>query len=384
MHALLRFSIITLILVGSVGVALLLRFSSEPAPKRAVETTAVLVDTVPVERINANFTVRSQGTVRPLTETILSAEVSGTVVELADQFVAGGLFNAGDVLLRIDPTNYRVAVDQADALVKQRQIEYDGAKKLRSSGLRAESEYASAAAQLATARAELTRARRDLERTAIRLPYDGMVRSKAVDIGQFVTPGSRLGVTFATEAAEVRLPLTDADLAFVALPDIGSTGETGPAVTLSAERRGQLAEWKARIVRTEGVVDETSRVSYAVARVVDPYALRRVGEVLPMGTFVRAEIEGQSEQDILRVPRRALRGSDQLMLMEEGGLLRIRTVDVRRTNADWAYIADGVSEGERVITTVLESPVNGMLVRSAEPVEEAAASTGQTVDDTGS
>ena len=126
--------------------------------------------------------------------------------------------------MRIDPTNYEVAFRQAEALVKQRQIEYDGASKLRSQGYRAEAEHASAAAALASAEAELTRANRNLQRTYIRLPYAGIVRSKEADLGQFVNMGTPLGITFATDHAEVRLPLTDTDLAFIDLPTTGEQG----------------------------------------------------------------------------------------------------------------------------------------------------------------
>lgn len=377
MHLFIRAIIITAIVAGSLAVAVMLTMSRDPAPRKPAEPTAILVDTIPVERVNTSFTVQSQGTVRPRIETLLSAEVSGTVVEMSDAFVAGGIFEPDDVLLRIDPTNYRVAVEKSQALVKQRQIEFDGAQKLRSSGFRAESEYASAAAQLASAKAELTGAQRNLERTAIRLPYAGMVRAKEVDIGQFVSPGARLGTVFATATAEIRLPLTDSDLGFVNLPDAGATGAAGPAVRLTAVRKGVPTSWTGNIVRTEGVVDETSRVTYAIAKIDDPYALQRSGSALPIGTFVSAEIEGASESDVLRVPRAALRGSDQIMVMDADSTLRIRSVGVARTNADWAYLSAGVSEGEQVIMTVLESPVNGMLVRTRDRAVDTAAGSSE-------
>jgi RND family efflux transporter MFP subunit len=306
---------------------------------------------------------------------VLSAEVSGAIVEISPAFVAGGIFDAGEVLLRIDPTNYSVAVRQAEALVKQRQIEYDGASKLRSQGYRAESEYASAAAALASAEAELVRARRNLERTEIRVPYDGIVRNKDADIGQFVSTGTRLGVTFATDVAEVRLPLTDRDLAFVNLPyaaELTESGEgSGPVVTLSAVQRGRPTEWSARIVRSEGVVDENSRVTYAVARVEDPYRLRSDGDALPVGSFVSASIDGRSTDGLLRVPRYALRGSDQLLFVDDDNILRIRSVTVVRADADYAYLGAGAASGDRVIITTLESPINGMLVRTMDETQGA-------------
>jgi RND family efflux transporter MFP subunit len=362
------------LIVGILGVAvalsvLLSTIRKEP-PKKPVENLAMLVEVVELEPVDARFPVRSQGTVRPRTETVLSAEISGAIVEISQKFVAGGVFEANEMLMRIDPTNYTVAVTQAEALLRQRQIEYEGAKKLKSQGYRAESEFASAAAALATAEADLVRAKRNLERTFIRLPYSGMVRSKEADLGQFVNPGTRLGVTFATDYAEVRLPLTDRDLAFVDLPyaaEITATAETsGPDVVLSAEQRGRLVEWPARIVRSEGVVDESSRVTYAVAKVDDPYALDSEHVPLPMGTFVTASIEGLAMQGLLRVPRHALHGSDQLLFVDGENRLRIRSVSIARADAKYAYISGGAEAGERVILTALESPINGMPVRTAD------------------
>ncbi|MEM6512307.1 MAG: efflux RND transporter periplasmic adaptor subunit [Pseudomonadota bacterium] len=363
LRSVLRFLLIAGILLSSVVVFRILMLSSPEPPKRANVPTEILVDTVTLERVNAEFSVRSQGTVQPRTETILSAEVSGTITDISPKFIAGGFFDAGEVLMRIDPTNYDVAVRQAEAVLAQRQIEFDGASKLRTQGFRAEAEYASAAAALASAEAELVRANRNLERTFIRLPYDGLVRAKDADLGQFVNPGTRLGVTFATDVADVRLPLTDQDLAFVTLP---SGGEAGPDVTLTATQKGKPQNWDAAVVRSEGVVDASSRVTYAVAEIPDPYALRSDRAPIPVGTFVSARIAGTSIDDILRVPRAAIRGSDQLIFRDSESRLRIRTVSIIRADADYAYIDDGARAGDEVITTALESPVNGTPVRTLD------------------
>lgn len=364
MRILLILGILALAIVTAVA---MVGLREAPAKKPQVELDP-LVDVVVLEKMTANFAVRSQGTVQPRTETVLSAEVSGTISSISPKFIAGGVFQANEVLMRIDPTNYEVAVDQAEALVLQRQIEYDGAKKLKSQGYRAETEFASAAAALATAKAEQVRAKRNLERTFIRLPYEGIVRSKDSDVGQFVSPGTRLGVTFATDFAEVRLPLTDLDLAFVSLPDAAdiaeSGGADGPDVVLSAVRKGQATEWPAKIVRTEGVVDEKSRVTYAVARIDDPYRLHSDGLVLPVGTFVGAEIEGAVMENIIRIPRSVVRGSDKLVLVDDQNILRIRQMDVIRSDADYVYVSDDGLAGARVVQTALETPVNGMSVRT--------------------
>ena len=366
------------IFAAAMGIAIGLSQMKPPPETNDIPDVAPLVEVLPLVESAQSFRIASQGTVRPRTLTILSAEVSGSIVSISPKFIAGGIFLAGEELMRVDPTNYVVAVDQATATLTQRQIEYDGALKLRTQGYRAESEFASAAAALAAARADLVKAVRNLERTHITLPYDGMVRAKEADLGQYVNPGSRLGVTFATDYAEVRLPLTDNDLAFIDLPgasDISKSGAAdGPLVNLSAVQKGRTRHWRAQIVRTEGVVDEKNRVTYAVARIVDPYKLSGVDgdeSPLPIGTFVAADIEGSTVGSVIRVPRTALRGNNQLMFVDAENRLRIRNVDVVRADARFAYLSGGAMLGDRISTTVIESPINGMKVRTTDdPVPE--------------
>ena len=366
------------IFVMAAGGAIGLTKMKPPPESKEIAVATPLVEVLALENITASVAIASQGTVRPRTETVLSAEVSGSIVSISPKFIAGGIFAKGEELLRIDQTNYAAAVEQARATVIQRQIEFDGAKKLRSQGYRAESEYASAVAALAAASSDLVKAERNLERTHIRLPYAGMVRAKEADLGQYVNTGTRLGVTFATDFAEVRLPLTDRDLAFIDLPDaaaISSTGSaSGPLVELSAVQKGQRSTWQAQIVRTEGVVDEKNRVTYAVARIEDPYNLRSDSLIewsLPMGTFVAADIQGTTVENVVRVPRMALRGNDQLMFIDAENSLRIRTVDVLRADAEYAYLNGATIDGDRITMTAIESPLNGMTVRTSDdPVEE--------------
>jgi RND family efflux transporter MFP subunit len=375
-----KFVVIPGILIGAIALMTVMsQFKPEP-PKRETENLDLLVETLTLEVSTESFRIGSQGTVRPRTQTVLSAEVSGSIVSISPQFVAGGVFGKGEVLMRIDPTNYAVAVDRSEALVAQRQIEFDGAAKLRSQGYRAESEYASAKAALAAAKAELVSARRNLERTYIRLPYEGMVLSKNTDIGQFVNPGTQLGVTFATDIAEIRLPLTDQDLAFIDLPD-ASNAATGlaPQVTLTATQKGKTVHWDAEIVRSEGVVDEKSRVTYAVAQVTDPYRMHSDGNALPVGTFVAAQITSSDAIDVIRIPRTALRGADQVLVVIDENKIEIRTVDIVHSDAKFAYVGAGVTAGERITITAIEAPTNGMSVRTAESIAAAAGNTETTV-----
>lgn len=371
-RALLIVSILAVAIAGALGLSTM----KPPPESKDIADVAPLVNVITLDVADASFRIESQGTIQPRTETTLSAEISGAIVGISPKFVAGGVFRAGEELLRIDPSNYAAAVDRAEALLEQRRIEFEGAEKLRSQGYRAEAEYASAVAALAAAKADLVNAQRNLERTIISLPYAGMVRTKSADLGQYVNPGTMLGVTFATDFAEVRLPLTDQDLAFIDLPnatDIQDSGSSaGPAVELTAIQQGEARSWTAQIVRTEGVVDEKNRVTYAVARIVDPYQLdsrKGDGFPLPIGTFVAASIVGTTVSDIIRIPRIALRGNRQLMFVDAEDRLYIRDVDILRSDAEYAYLRSGAKAGDRISLTTIESPLNGMKVRTSGATE---------------
>jgi len=376
-----RVFIVIIVVTSVAGMVSLKNMRPEPK-KKPVKATSLLIDVLDLKSSQITFEIQSQGTVKPRTETILSAEVSGQIINISDKFIAGGFFKKDEILMQIDPTNYQVAVDQARAFLQQREIEFNGAKSLSNKGYRAEAELAAAKASLATAKASLVKAKKNLDRTKIRLPYDGLVKSKDSDIGQFVNPGSRLGSTFAVNTAEVRLALTDQDLAFINLPeaaDIAASGSfNGPSVKLSAIRKGQFQQWDAHIIRTEGVVDEKSRVTYAVAQIKDPYRLShsdsnwKNSAALPIGTFVKATISGRSFPNIIKVPRSAIRGKNELMFIDTENYLHIRKVNILRSDSKFAYIQQGVEHGDRISITAIDSPINGMKVRTEDetPVDE--------------
>ena len=210
--------------------------------------------------------------------------------------------------------------------------------------------------------AALEKAEEDLNRTIIRAPYDGMVREKVADIGQYVNVGSQLARTFAIDRAEVRLPLTQQDLKFLDLRGL----DRGQAleVDLFSDIGGERFHWPARIVRSEGVIDPVSRVLYVVAQVEDPYDLARGGhEPLRIGTFVTAEIEGKSGGDLFTIPRHALSRGTTLWIVDDQFRIHPREVSIVRTDEQYAYVNGGLSEGERFAVTPIDTPLPGMQVR---------------------
>ncbi|KAA9133561.1 efflux RND transporter periplasmic adaptor subunit [Marinihelvus fidelis] len=365
--------------------------SAAKRPERNVdEQQAVLVETIRAETRSLNLVVRSQGAVRPRTETTLVAEVSGRIVSVSPNFVAGGSFSAGETLLEIDPSDYAAAVKRAEAALASRhalladeQARSEQAIKdwrnLGKSGdvpelVARKPQLADATANVLAAEADLEKARRDLQRTRISVPYDGLVREKIADIGQYAAPGAQLGVTFAVDSAEIRLPVSAADLAYLELPGTAEADpESAPAVSLQADVGGTARRWDARIIRTEGVIDEASRVLYAVAQVVDPYGLlgQSTQPELRVGTFVSAAIEGRHVDNVVVLPRYVLRNDNTVLVANAENELEVRQVGVVRAGADVVYIDSGVSDGERVVTTTLDAPIPGTrLAIAGEPAAE--------------
>ncbi|MCP5057151.1 MAG: efflux RND transporter periplasmic adaptor subunit [bacterium] len=322
--------------------------------------------------------VRAQGTVEPRLETQLVVEVAGRVVWISQALEAGGTFVAGDPLLRIDPRDFENALERARAGVERAVSEHRLAKatEARRKTLHdvgatspasldeAESRAGVAAATLREARAALAVAELDLERTEVRAPFDGTIRVPALSVGMFASRGTGAARIYSSHAVEVRLPIPSEELAFI---DLGEPGtDQAPHVTLTGHFAGSKQRWEGRLVRTEGALDSRTRMVVAVARIdLDPS-----GETpqLPVGLFVEAEIEGRRVESVFDLPRAALRGEDQLLLVDaESSTVHLRQVEVLRAIGDRILVGEGLEEGEQVATRALAMLVEGMEVRS-EPM----------------
>lgn len=371
-----------LVLLAGFGVVQAM-IAAKPAPEKKESTqrlVSLYVDEV--RRDAVVLRVDAHGEARPRTEIDLVPDVAGRIVAIADAFAAGAAFDEGTVLVKIDDADYRLRVTQAEARVAEaeRQLAQEEAaaqiKRQQWERTRAtaaptplqinQPQIAEAVARLAAARAEFAAARLDLERTEIRLPFRGRVRSRAVGVGQYVSVGTTLGRVFSTDAIEVTLPLTDAQLAQLELP-IGYVAErgAGPVVTLTAEVGGEPQRWRGRIVRTHAAVDEGTRLIHAVAEVADPYGAGASDRGVPLavGLFVGAEIAGTRPVEGLVMPRDALRNGDQVYVVNDEDRLEIRRVDVLWSNEEQVLVASGVAAGERVVTSTLANATAGMVVQ---------------------
>ena len=197
-------------------------------------------------------------------------------------------------------------------------------------------------------------------------------------MGQFVTTGTNLGITFGIESVEVRLPISIPELDYLELPDPLHPDRTDKLnVTLSTVVGESKKSWQGKIVRTEAVLDKKSRVLYVVARVAHPYLRGPDGWDAPLriGTFVDAVIEGKLLEDVVVVPRSSLRPGNQVWIIDEEQQLRMQDIDVVRADEKSLYVSSGVSDGQLICITSLENPLPGTQVQYTlvdTPAQQAA------------
>lgn len=388
---------IVIVLAGALATGALVRSRPQVETQDTVPL-APLVRVTEVVRQDLTFDVEAQGTVLPRTETTLIAQVAGEVIRVSRNFETGGFLARGETLVELDPRDYQVAVRRARAQVAQAKLqvvqqeaeaeiaieEWQQLGEGEPSALvMRQPQVAQARAGLEAAEAELEKAELDLERTRVKAPFDGRVRVKRVDRGQFLTPGAPLATIHATDYAEVRLPVADDQLAYLDLPFAyrSAAPVEGPGVTLRARFGQHLHTWSGRIVRTEGEFDSRSRMLNLVARIEDPYLAPGGSEggserpPLAVGLFVEAEIDGRPAPGVVVLPRSALRpagGGHQVLVVDGDSRLRFRDVEVTRLDGERAILGGGLEDGEKVCVSPLDVATDGMKVRAAEVAKEAS------------
>ncbi len=359
------------VLVVAYGVATVIRNAGPEIEVVTPEPQPLVVRTIVVQPEKVRLTVESQGEVRAEYMIDFVSEVQGSIKSVAQAFVNGGYFMAGDVLVEIDATDYELARVRAEARVAEQvealEIEKSEAS-LAADGLfpLREAQVASAEARVRSARADLAQAEADLKRTKIKAPFDGRVLFTQVDLGQNISKSQMLGRLYSTGISEIRLPLTDRQLRYLDLPFGARPMDEAldTPVTLRATVGGYPAEWHGQLHRMEGAVDPDNRVWYAVARVEDPYGLQHSEQTTPLavGLFIEAEIEGRSVDNVYRLPRSALRNDNNVLIVDADNRLRSRAVNVLRTDFKSVLISDGLTAGDRVCVSPVEAFIDGLIV----------------------
>lgn len=372
---------IIVLIIGMLGAFALVK-SREVIQPKPTEVPPPLVRVKSVQPTDFQLIIPAHGTVAPRTQTTLVSQVAGQIIEVSPAFANGGFFEKGDVLLTIDPRDYAVAVAQAHVQVAQAKLrlarEEEEAAIARDEWKRLgngdptdlvlrKPQIDEARATIAAAEGALMRANLNLERTQIRAPYPGRVRTKNADVGQFVNPGSPLGQIYAIDYAEVRLPVSDDQLAYLDLPLSFRNNphhNSGPDVRFHATYAGREHTYMGRIVRIEGEIDARSGMIALVGRVDNPYRQRgRNTPPLAVGMFVTAEILGHRAENVVVIPRAALREKNRVLVVT-GNRLYYRTINILRADAEKVVVKSGLKSGEQLCLSSLDTVVDGMRVRT--------------------
>lgn len=387
--------IIIPIAILAVGAMAFFGFSSmkkPPEEKAEVDNTPIVaVETISV--MPMALEVSSYGVVKPKYETTIVAQVNGEIVELSDTFVRGGLIKKGQLLARIDPNDYHAALIEAQANMASARAALE---KEVAQGKVAEREWklitdtsptelslrkpqlAQELARVKSAQAAVLRAERNLQRTEIKAPYDAMIDSRAIGLGSFVSTGSLVGKLLGTAIAQVRLPVADNQLQF--LIDQGQQAK----VSLTGTYAGKEIQWQAEIARSEGVVDNKSRMSYLVAEIKDPYHLNHttVENDMPLrfGSYVQAKILGIEIANASVIPR-YLVVNNRVAIFDNESKLHYAEINIVRQQGGNVIISNGLLDGDQLIVSALDYPVDGMKLALASDESKEKDSSNETLDE---
>lgn len=407
--------------VAGIGVYSYFVKNPKEAPRRAPEKTARLVETITATVGDYPAMISAMGETIPATEVDLKPQLSGRIISVSPSLVPGGRFKAGDEVLRIDPSDFELALAQresevlqaesqivaasADLTAAQRELsielgsqnvakrefellgeqipESDRSLVLREPQLQAaqagvesaEAAIASAEAALAAAQSRRDQARLDLQRTTVHAPFNGVVMEKNADIGDVVSASTILAGLLGTDRVWVELALPLSDLRWI---KTGSVGE--PSSGSHVEIRDPTA-WGADVYREGWVIqilpqiDAESRLARVLVEIDDPLALSDSGKDLPqllVGSYVQARVVGPTIRDVVRLPRAVVRDGDVVRVMNESDELEIRSVTVAFKEPNFVLISEGLEHGERIVTTNLATAVDGLPLRTDETPAESA------------
>jgi len=379
LKAFIKNNLIWIVPLTFAGIIALLWFNQPKADrnfKPKAKPISVEVQKLQLEDITAQIT--SYGVVEPRINSKVIAQVTGRVIFIAEEFRDGGAFRKGDKLLGIEKADYEVQVEvarsnlaQAELSLQQELAESERAKqdwkRLGNSGtppplvLRVP-QLEAAKANVRSAKASLKQAKLNLDRCDIRAPFDGRVLSNSVDLGQVVGTNTTIAEIYATDAVEIRLPIKNSELPFVALPETnGGDLQQYTDVEIVSELAGKET-WQGKIVRTSGSIDSTSRQLYVVARIEDPFGEQSKGRFpLKIGQYVTANIQGKQINGVIAIPNRSLYQGSFVYVLKNDAVFR-KEIDISWQNESFALIDKGLSPDEFLVLTPLGTVSSGTVV----------------------
>lgn len=389
----LTFLLCAVFLAAGIAGANYIKKSAPKAQKRPPAKVVPLVETEAVSPTRHQVVVAAMGTVVPAREVVLKSRVAGEIIRIHPEFVQGGRITRGTELLKIDPTDYELAIARkksaiadAEYALKLEMGHQDVAKRewelLKGNQPADERDIelalrkphlAKARADLAAAGAELEQAQLDLSRATIRAPFNAMVRSKDIEVGSQISTQDRLAELIGTDLYWIRVSIPVERLKWIRMP--GGDKESGSEVRVlyrnGYERRGN-------VLKLLGDLEPEGRMARLLVSVADPLNLKAdlqsPGALQPpllIGEYVRVEIKGLELEEVFRIPRSALRDNASLWLVDEEGRLEIRPVETIWRDTDTVLLRKGLSPGDRLVLSELSKPVAGMPVKTESAAPDA-------------
>jgi RND family efflux transporter MFP subunit len=343
-----------------------------------------LVEVVELVKTVRPVIVSGTGTAQPRFEVSITPQVKGRVSEISPQMVAGGALRKGELLFAIEDIDYRLAIDLARASLAEAELELlrnenqaevarNEWQSLRSPGdaepnplVVYEPQLKSARAQRDAALANFRQAEINLQRTRLFAPFNCYVRSEQVELGQFINAGSTVATIVGTDQVEIVVPLPLDELAWLQVPRHGSSQQGSP-VLVELQSGTQTFSWHGAITRALGEIDPHNRMAHIVVTVADPLSKDNsernlLNELLP-GMFVEVRLQGEELDNVIPVPRSALRDNDTVWIVDRENRLHMRAVDIARRDRDEVLVRAGLQAGERLVLTSLSGAAEGMLLR---------------------
>ena len=365
-------AIVTVLGLTTLGVHLLKANAPQAEKKKRIESAPV-VEVEVVSKNELEFSLESEGVVGARRETILSPQVGGRLAVVDDNFEVGATYKKGHIIAEIDSIDYQASVAQAEstladaelALIQEqaraeqaaRDWEKIGGDKPASDLVLRVPFLISAKARVTAAIASRDKAKADLARTKIVEPFDCRVRSVNMNLGATIVPGAQLGTIYDPNNLMIRLPFSLDD--YAQLPDKTD-------VTLFADIGGKVYEWKGEMMWELGQVDQKTLSSFVLAKIIANNDHPNRFHLPSPGMFLNATVKGGVLPGVIAVPRSAVRGRNQILVLNGENKLELRELMVARKNVDYVFATQGVADGEMVILTKVDMPIPGMTLEPAK------------------
>jgi RND family efflux transporter MFP subunit len=385
-----------LLVVGlGIGVAGVLIANRPIAAHVEAEVPLTLVEVQTVTPGNHRVHVPAMGIVQPEREVGLQAEVGGIVTQVGDRLVDGGVVTGGELLLKIDARDYatQLQINQAElaqarlavreetqqrrvAQAEWREVPEGFAPESREYVMR-EPHMEAAEARVESVQSRIKKAKRDLGKASVRAPFDAVVLNEDVDVGQLVGPGVPVARLAGVSRFWVVASAPVSQLQFLEIPGVNTLEPRGSAAEVSGPADGDATSREAYVLRLLPAVEQRGRMAQVVVAVEDPLGLRLPPHERPtpllVGTYVELELRGKVLEDVVPVPRSALRDDRFVWTVGEEGRLHAREVDIAWRERERVLVSAGLKAGDRVVTTNLPVATEGMKVEIA-PSEAPASS----------